>query len=147
MKRIWIIILSGILVFVLLGFVLPLCPSRSRVAPMTIELAHIKHLGLLLYTFSDNNAGKFPKSLKDISLDTFPIEIRQFRDPVSKKLSDWIYYSGYSISDPGDRILATSSLVISSDKRTRVVLFLDMSARIMKEQDFQAIAVHQLSPR
>lgn len=126
---------------ILLIHVISTRPSNS---PVTRELHRIKQLGLLLRAYAEEHDQHFPAQLADIYTSNDDSDALYFHDPVSNKPYDWLYYSNRKRDDPDETIIVASPGVVGNKKR--IVLFLDGSASIMPELEFQQKIRHQLHP-
>jgi len=75
--------------------------------------------------------------------------MRQFHDPVTRETRDWLYFAGRRIDDPEGTVLAASPVEDFHDRYVRdpggerIVVFVDDSAKIMPEAEFQRILAAQ----
>jgi hypothetical protein len=112
------------------------------------ELSNIKQVAIAVGAFAGDHGGQFPKELDDL----FPNYLSTHKLLFTASMDDdppqpIIYFAGYSNrDDPGTIIVASPRFWESPRGRSHVVAYLDGSARIISEAEFQeAIQKQQMS--
>ncbi len=121
-------------------------PGGSQAASGTGELARLKMLGHALKLHADEHEGKFPGSIADIQwrqkqpgMDWpgLPAAASRFHQPANGRVMDWLYYPGFTETDPGDTILAASPVAVGPQGSQRIVARINGVAELIPEADFQ----------
>lgn len=139
--------ISGIALFLLLllSVLVPSFTSVSYRSPFTIQLSNLKQLGIALRDYARDHGGKFPARISDLPAGSIPEEMLQFHDPATKEAHDWLYFGGRRIDESVGIVLAASLVEDFHDRYRRdpggdrIVVFVDDSARIMPEAEFQKL--------
>jgi hypothetical protein len=150
-KSKWLVISEIALFFLLLLAVLvPFFTGVSYRSPIIIQLSNLKQVGLALREYAADHGDHFPLRISDIPAGSIPDEMRQFHDPATREPHDWIYFSGRTTNDPEGTILAASPVETFHDRDVRehaggdrIVVFVNDSAKIMREADFQKLLAVQ----
>ena len=139
-------VVAAFFLALLVAFLVPFFTGVAYRSPIVIQLNNLKRLGLALRDYAAANHGKFPTHIFDVPISGVPEEIRQFHDPVNGETHDWIYFAGRKIDDPELTILAASTIESFHDRDIRVdignyriVVFVDDTAEIMREAEFQQL--------
>ena len=117
--------------------------GSAPLRPATWEFIHAGEIRDELLSYSKEHQGKFPNALSELPLDNMPPEARQFHDPETKQVLDWIYYPGYSRADsPNTIILAAPRLF---QKNERITILSDCSVEMLEENEFVKRISEQLN--
>jgi len=115
-----------------------------------IELSNIKQVAIAIRSFADDHEGQFPRELVDL----FPRYLSTHKLLFTRSMDDdpprpIIYYTGYSNRDDAGTIIVASPRLWEEPRgRSRVVAYLDGSARIILDSEFQeAVQRQQMSVR
>lgn len=149
-RRPWLTtaVLAVLLVAILVALVLKVPAWRRIQSPVTPtrELANLKTLGLALRLHAEEHGGKFPDSVAGIEWrqnipglerDGLPAAVSQFHDPGTGREYKWMYYSGHTLSDPPETILAAAPFPIGKKKDRRLIVHLTAVAESVEESEFQ----------
>jgi hypothetical protein len=119
-------------------------PTVSNIkSPATKQCQMVMQIRMNLLMYADDHEGKLPARLFDLSPTYLQGDQWQFRDPDTRKMSEWIYYPGHTMHDPPDTILAASPVPVIEEVwpyrhiRYRVITTIGTSYRLVREADFQ----------
>lgn len=140
LKSKWLPIFAGAAGLCLLSVVfMRMFFSVAHRSPETIQLSNLKRLVVALRASAEEHDGRFPTQISELPLDRVPAVVRQFRDPVTGQLRDWLYYPGRTLNDPPEAILLASPTAVSRGRR--LVACLDTVTTITSESEFQRLSV------
>ena len=143
--RIWIIALSVVLlggVFALLF--LPIFGRTETFTELDRNMLRLKQIGTTLRMFAQDSGGRFPESLDQlVAPDYFSndqLAESLYRDGVSKRTYDWIYFGGFSGATPDSAIIAASPSAQLCAKRMmhhRIVLHADTVVEFITDEEYR----------
>jgi hypothetical protein len=140
------IALTAIAILLLIFVGLPLFLfffGTSQKSGEIVQLANLKTVAEALYADAQYHDGKFPKSISDLPPGRIlPVQAK-FCNPVTKQVSDWLYYPGRSLNDPSTTLLAASLPITTGTRTDRVITFVDTVTEIVLEPKFQQILSSQ----
>ncbi len=114
--------------------------ARRKQTGMTNKL---KHIGLALAMFPDDNQGSFPKELKQLVEYLGDAAVLDFVDPATGKPMPWLYHVPGklgTIPNPSERYIVATPVPIEG---ARVVLFVDGHVELVAEDTFLKTATEQ----
>jgi hypothetical protein len=128
----WIlpVLLGGLCLLVLVVLSIPI--SSGHMGAVSVQMSHLKQLGLELRDFAEAHGGHFPQSLYEL-----PPADRAFHDPQTGKAYDWLYCAGLTTGAAPETILAASPTTVGKTKVQRIVMRMDLSVQLMDEKEFQ----------
>lgn len=116
-------------------------------SPLTIQLSHLKQLSYLLKADAQRHDGRYPDSYPPVLPPGDPDQLGKFRDPVTRTISDWLYFPGHTVRDGNGTIfMASPSTVAGERNHQRVVLYCDGSAAVIRENAYQEQIARQTPP-
>ena len=130
------------------GISLPVFNTVNLITPTTKQRRHLGLVWVALQEYAQDHDGKFPQAIAEIPPGFLPPEARQFRDPATRKLSDWLYYPGHTQNDPPSTILAAFPAVVVPRERAsmgvnyRTVTSIGSPTEYITEAEFQKRLVH-----
>ena len=132
------VIIGLVAAAVLLSFCVPMRQTAAYKAPINVSMQRAIGLGKAIRFWSLDNDGNSPPSLRDpgfVEQLGKPIEELLYRDPETDRLMDWLYFPRRMDAGAGEILIASP---ISSNG-ARIVVFVDMSGAVMKNEEFEAI--------
>jgi len=113
----------------------------------TMELSNIRQVDIACRIFADDHGGQLPKCLEDL----FPEYLSSHKPLFTIALDDdppepILYYAGHNSRDDAGTIIVASPRPWGSPTRhSRIVAYLDGSAGIISESEYQE-AIHKQTP-
>lgn len=125
--------------------ILLVAPSLAQDSPpkaLVKEMRKLQEIGMALRSYAEDSDGEFPKALSDLLGIYFNLPSYKtllFSDPKTQQAEDWLYFSGFKIDDDPKIILAASPIpaVEKNGKPARIVLYVDLSATIISQSEFE----------
>lgn len=135
-KSKWLLIPAIVIgLLFLAALFLPVFSSVSHGSPEIIQLVNLKQVGVVLRAYAEEHGGRFPNHISELPPYSVPPVMRQFHDPATQEARDWLYYSGRTLDDPPEMILAASPVTVYKQKR--IVMSVDTVTTITAEAEFQ----------
>ncbi|MBL9114533.1 MAG: hypothetical protein JNJ83_05960 [Verrucomicrobiaceae bacterium] len=123
---------------VMAGMALPAMNNVTYQARVTTQTNKARTVVLALKMFAADNNGTYPKTLKELLANNYLEHESDLNHehPQSRIAEPWVYFSGFSDSDPGSEIILLSP---SADHRgNRIAARNDGSVEQISEEDAQA---------
>ncbi len=146
LKLRWLLVAAALLLAA--GVALPVYNTNNLKSPTTKQRERIGLVWVALQEYAGDHDGKFPQSVSELAPDFLSPEARQFRDPATGKLSDWLYYPGHTQKDPPSTILAAFPVVVVPRERAsmwvdyRIVTSIGSPTEYITETEFQRRVSH-----
>jgi hypothetical protein len=144
--------LPQIAVVALLGYCAVTHRQEPRIGvqpkgPLSIQMSRLKQLFYLLEADAGQHDGHYPDSYPPVLPTGDPDQLGKFRDPMTRTVSDWLYFPGHAIQDGNSAVLmASPPTVVGERDRQRVVLYCDGTTAIIREKAYQEQFARQASP-
>jgi hypothetical protein len=139
--------LSGaVVVLILLSLIeVPAVVGPEPRSPSVKEMSNLKQVVLILRQYARDHDGAFPAHIDDVPPGLIPVQVLQFHNPSTHEARDWLYFAGHTTDDPPSTLLAASPVPfrVGGGFAQRIVVFLDDSAKIMREEAFQRLLAAQ----